>query len=326
MKKIITLLLSAMLCICAATTAISCGKQSDYNVEVIQYAPHESLDAANKGFCDALEEWAKSENKTISFKQSGASGEASNILTAVNVAIANNPDAILAIATPVAVSLAGATSDIPVLYTAVTDPNADSSKLTGRSNVYGTSDMQPVDQQIDLIKDLLPSVNKIAFVFSSEEPNSRTQVELAKQECDILGISYEEKTVTDVNSIQPTIQSISSDVDAIYIPTDNTLAANMGVVATANTKKLPIVTGAGSMLTADGVDVASATLAIDYYELGKQTAEIAIKILKGEKVSDEDRHQYYKGATTLEITDTAISDLGLSAERVQEIKNKYANK
>ena len=316
MKKILTIVLSLALVFASAFTLSACSENADYTIAVIQYARVDALDQANESFCARLKEWAEANGKTISFEQANTGGSMDNVASAVNASLAKSPDIILGIATPVAVALAGATSTVPVLYTAVTDP-ADA-KLTGRSNVFGTSDMQPVAAQIDLLKDLVPSAKKVAFLFSSEESNSRKQIDLAEAECDKLGLTYEEKTVTDVQSIRPTVTSISEDVDAVYIPTDNTIAANLGTVVSANSRNLPLIVGETGMLATGGW----ATLSLSYGELGKQTAEMAIKILTG-KTSELEAHQIYKGAMSLDITDAAKTALGITAERLAELKQKY---
>ena len=325
MKKIISMLLAIVMSFALITLLPSCGgggvdtEKGEYDVQIIQYARFDALDAANKGFRERLDEWGKENGKKFNFTEKSAGGEASNIMTAVNGAIASSPDFILTIATPVAIAAAGATSTIPVLYTAVTDPSAETSRLTGLDNVYGTSDMQPIAEQIDLIKDLKPTAKKVAFLFSAEEPNSRTQIEIAKRECDKIGLQYEEKTVTDVNAIQATVRSISEDVDAIYIPTDNTIAANIGAVVAANERNLPLVVGESGMISGGGW----ATLSISYEILGRQTADIVISLISGKTLTEEERHQIYKGAMALDISEQAISALGLTKEQVDNIKAKY---
>ena len=320
MKKLTALILTLALTFFAACSLSACNGTDDADkitVAVVQFGKFDALDQANKGFCDRLTEWADANGKKINFKQANAGGEVGNVSTAVEGVLAGGPDVLLAIATPVAVAAAAATDSVPVLYTAVTDPNE--SGLKGISNVYGTSDMQPVAKQIDLLKDLVPAAKKIAFLFSSEETNSRTQIDLAKAECDKLGLTYEEKTVTDVNSITTAVESISSDVDAIYIPTDNTIALNLGAVTSANSRNLPIVVGESGMVASGGW----ATLSLSYELLGRQTAEIAVKILEGKSLSDAERHLSYDGAMTLDISDEAKVALSLTDDEVNAIAKKY---
>ncbi|MBR1868253.1 MAG: ABC transporter substrate-binding protein [Clostridia bacterium] len=317
MKKLISLFSALLVGITLFLLPSSCAPKADITVAVIQYGRFDALDNANRGFCDKLGDWAQKNGKTINFVQSNAGGESGNVAPTVNGALAYDPDLILAIATPVAVAAAGATSSVPVLYTAVTDPKEVA--LTGRNNIYGSSDMQPVAKQIDLIKDLIPSAEKVAFIFSSEEPNSRTQIDIAEEECRAIGLNFEEKSITDVNSIAAVVNSVSPDADAIYIPTDNTLSANLGTVVSANSRNLPIIVGESGMLSNGGW----ATLSLDYYSLGVQTAEIAIKLLSDENIAEADRHQLFRGAMTFEITDEAKKALGLSDESVSALGEKY---
>ena len=192
-------------------------------------------------------------------------------------------DLILAIATPAAQAVANMTKDIPILVTAVTDPAA--AKLVADNdapggNVTGTSDLTPVDAQIELLSQITPNLKTVGLLYCSSEQNSVFQMDIAKKKLESMGLKYIDATVTSANEIQQVVQSLIGKVEAIYTPTDNMIAAGMATVAlVAEPAKIPVVCGEGGMTMLGG----TATYAISYYELGKLTATQAITILKGEK-------------------------------------------
>lgn len=251
-------------------------------IGIIQLVEHSALDQANKGFVDGLKEAGYEDGKNISIDYQNAQGEQANCITISQKFINDRIDLILAIATPAAQAVANLTKDIPILVTAVTDP-ADSklvadNKLPG-GNVTGTSDLTPVKEQMDLLMRLIPSAKKIGFLYSSSEQNSKFQIDIAKSKADELGLLYVDATITNPNDIQQVVQSLVGKVDVIYVPTDNMVSAGMAnVIAITEPAKIPVICGEAAMLSAGGL----ATYGIDYYELGKLTANQAVKILKGE--------------------------------------------
>lgn len=253
-----------------------------YNVGIIQLSPHTALDASNKGFCDAL----AASGLNVNIDQQNAQGDQSACQTIATKLVGDKNDLILAIATPAAQAVAGATTDIPVLATAVTDfveaglVNAADAPGT---NVTGTSDLTPVKEQMDLLVKLLPEAKKVGILYCSAEVNSSIQADLAKEACAALGLSTEVFTVSSSNEIQTVVESMVGKVDVIYAPTDNTIANSMstvGMVATDN--KLPVICGESGMVTNGGL----ATYGIDYYQLGYMVGEMAVSILKGEATPD----------------------------------------
>ena len=186
---------------------------------------------------------------------------------------------ILAIATPAAQAVAGATSEIPILVTAVTDPAdaglVESNEVPG-GNVSGTSDLTPVKEQIDLLKKILPDAKKVGILYCSAESNSVFQADMAQAACADAGLESEVFTVSSSNEIQQVVESMVGKVDAIYAPTDNTIAAGMATVGmVANDNGLPVICGEAGMVEAGGL----ATYGIDYYQLGYMAGEQAIEIL-----------------------------------------------
>lgn len=249
----------------------------EISVGVAQFVEHPSLDAAREGFVSALEEGGYTEGDNLTLDVQNASGDqatATNI--ASNFASADN-DLILGIATPTAQSLAQAVTDKPVLFTAVTDPVdaglVDSMDAPG-ANITGTTDMNPVDEQIKLIKQFDPDAKSVGIIYSSGETNSQVQVEEAKKAAEAEGLSVEEKTVTTTAEVAQAAESF--DTDSIYVPTDNKVVAGLeAVVGAAESKKIPLIVGEGDSVDRGGL----ATQGISYEELGKQTGEMALRIL-----------------------------------------------
>lgn len=252
------------------------------NIGVIQYMEHSALDAAREGFISALKDNGYVDGEKIALDLQNAQGDQSNLATISDRFVSNKVDLVLAIATPAAQSIAGKTTEIPVLATAVTDFEAAklvSSKTAPGGNVSGTTDMNPIKEQIDLLVKLAPGAKKVGVMYTSSEDNSILQAKLAKEAIEKLGLTYVEATVTNSNDVQQVTQSIVTKCDAIYIPTDNTFASAMPVVSgVTNKAKIPVICGESGMVDKGGL----ATLGINYKDLGYQTGLMAVKILKGE--------------------------------------------
>ena len=257
------------------TTAEAAEGETVYNIGVLQFVQHDALDASNEGFFQALED------KGIKYKadQQNAAGEASACQTIAQTLVDNKNDLIFSIATPAAQAVAGLTSDIPIVVTAVTDPAGselcESNEAPG-TNVTGTSDLTPIKEQMDLLKQILPEAKKVGILFCSAESNSEIQAAMAREALDALGIEHEDYVVSSSNEIQSVVESAIGKVDALYAPTDNVIAAAMstvGMIATEN--KIPVICGEQGMVGAGGL----ATYGIDYFELGYKAGEMAADIL-----------------------------------------------
>ena len=286
MKKLISLVLAAVM----ALSLVACGsgskdKDTDtgdktYKVGVVQLVQHEDLDAATKGFTDALKE-ALGDKVEVEVKN--ASGDSNNCSTIVNGFISDKVDLIMANATPALQAAASATSTIPILGTSVTDyaTALEISDWTGTvgGNISGTSDLAPLDKQAAMLQELFPNAKKVGMLFCSSEPNSKYQVDEVTKLLSAAGITCTEYTFTDSNDVSSVTQKACDDSDVLYIPTDNTAASNTeaiaNVVLAAGT---PVIAGEAGICKGCGV----ATLSIDYYELGKITGQMAAKILTGE--------------------------------------------
>ena len=286
MKKLISLVLAAVM----ALSLVACGsgskdKDTDtgdktYKVGVVQLVQHEALDAATKGFTDALKE-ALGDKVEVEVKN--ASGDSNNCSTIVNGFISDKVDLIMANATPALQAAASATSTNPILGTSVTDyatalEIADWTGTVG-GNISGTSDLAPLDKQAAMLQELFPNAKKVGMLFCSSEPNSKYQVDEVTKLLSAAGITCTEYTFTDSNDVSSVTQKACDDSDVLYIPTDNTAASNTeaiaNVVLAAGT---PVIAGEAGICRGCG----AATLSIDYYELGKITGQMAAKILTGE--------------------------------------------
>ncbi|HJB24101.1 MAG TPA: ABC transporter substrate-binding protein [Candidatus Jeotgalibaca pullicola] len=264
------------------STASSTGgndTKESLSIGILQLMDHESLNASRKGFVDVLEEagYAEGENLTIDYQN--AQGDQANLQT-MSERLSGNNDLILAIATPAAQSLANIEKDIPILFTAVTDPVdaglVESLDAPG-ANITGTTDAGPIAEQVELLLSVAPEAENIGIIYNSSEPNSVIQAEQAGSILEVKGKNVITKTVSSTNDVQQVMESLAQDVEGIYIPTDNTLASTMATVAqVAINYSLPVVAASTEQVLAGGL----ATYGINYYELGRQTGEMALEILE----------------------------------------------
>lgn len=290
MKKFSVLLLAFGLMLTGCSSNDSTSKTTEpkdlaeAKIGVIQLAQHPALDKAYEGFKDTLiEAGVKEEN--INFKN--ASGDASNCQTIAETLVNDQNDLIYAVATPALQAVANKTQDIPIVGSAVTNFEiagvVESNDKPG-TNVTGASDLNPVKEQMELLKQLVPNAKKIAVFYCNAEANSVYQGELAVKAAKDLGIEAIVETVADSNEIQSKAESFIGKYDAVYIPTDNLLAEYMSTATNVfNDNGLPSIVGENGMCENGGL----ATLSLDYYNVGKKAGEQALAILKGESVPQD---------------------------------------
>ena len=281
--------LAAGLMLTLALGVMGCGgdkkeapkKAEKVNVGIVQLVEHAALDAANKGFVEGLASKGYKEGQNIAYDRQNAQADQSNLQNIAHRFVNNKVNLICAIATPAAQTVANVTSDIPIVATAVTDYKTaklvkDNAKPG--TNVTGTTDMNPVEQQLDLLLKLVPNAKSVGTIYCSSEVNSQLQIEILKKAAAAKGVTVKEATVSNVNDIQQAARSLVGKVQAIYVPTDNVLASAMPtLVSVTEEAKLPVICGEGGMVKAGGV----ATLGVDYYKLGFQAGEMAADILSG---------------------------------------------
>src|SRR5690606_15264236 len=251
-------------------------------VGITQIVEHPSLDQARQGFIDRLGELGYVEGVDIVYDIQSAQGDLATAQTIARKFQADGVDLILAIATPTAQAAAHIVKDIPILITAVTDPvAADLVQSTERpgTNVTGTSDLTPVREQLELLKEIVPQARRVGVVYNAGEVNSVVQVELARQAAVSLGFTLVEATAANSSEVLQAAQSLQGRVDAIYVPTDNTVVSALeSVILVAERARLPLIAGEADSVAKGAL----ATLGIDYYKLGRQTADIAHRVLQGE--------------------------------------------
>lgn len=281
--------LAAGLMLTLALGVLGCGgdkkdaakKDAKVNVGIVQLVEHAALDAANKGFVEGLASKGYKEGQNIAFDRQNAQADQSNLQNIAHRFVNNKVNLICAIATPAAQTVANVTSDIPIVATAVTDYKTaklvkDNAKPG--TNVTGTSDMNPVKEQLDLLLKIVPNAKAVGVIYCSSEVNSQLQTDILKKAAADKGIAIKEATVSNVNDIQQAARSLVGNVDAIYVPTDNVLASAMPTLSTVTEEaKLPVICGEGGEVKAGGL----ATLGVDYYKLGFQAGEMAADILSG---------------------------------------------
>jgi putative ABC transport system substrate-binding protein len=292
-----------------ASDSSATTSDTTYNIGICQLVEHPALDAATQGFQDALTEKL---GDSVTFDVQNAQGEQPNATTIVNNFVSNNVDLILANATLSLQCAAAATSDIPILGTSITDYATaleidDWTGTTGR-NISGTSDLAPIDEQEAMLKELFPDAKTVGILFASSEANSRYQANLFEAALDADGIAYKEYTASDSNDITAVVQTAVSEVDVIYIPTDNTMADNTETINNiALPAGIPIIAGEEGICSGCGV----ATLSISYYDIGYKSGEMAYEILvNGADVSTMEIE--YAPNITKEYNPTICEQLGIT--------------
>lgn len=280
--KFRSMLLASLAAAAIATTA----QAKDVTVAVTAIVEHPALDAARDGVKDALAEAGYKEGENLKFIYQSAQGNPATVAQIARQFVGEGPDVIVPISTPSALAVVSATRDIPVVFTAVSDPVGaqlvkDLKKPGG--NVTGLSDMSPVVEHIKLIKEVMPNIKKLGYLYNSGETNSVSLLAALKEAAAAEGIEIVESAATKSAEVQGAARALVGRADAMYLPTDNTIVSALeSAVGVAEESKLPL-------FTADTDSVkrgALAALGFNYYDVGKQTGAIVVKILKGEKPGD----------------------------------------
>ena len=278
MKKILAVVLAVLLL--ASMTACAGSGSGKYTVGICQLVQHDALDAATKGFRDALTEAL---GDKVVFDEQKASGEPANCTTIVNKFVSSKVDLIMANATPALQAAKEATDKIPILGTSVTD-YASALGIEGwtgtvGTNISGTSDLAPLSEQAAMIPELCPDAKTVGIVYCSAEANSQYQVDVITGYLTEMGLTVTPYAFTDTNDVASVTQTACDNSDVLYIPTDNTAASNTEAIANVVLpSKVPVFAGESGICAGCGV----ATLSISYYDLGYATGKMAAKVLTGE--------------------------------------------
>ena len=272
------------------------GDDKTYKIGVLQLTEHPALDAANDGIVAALDD----SGIKYEIDQQNAQNDQSACATIASKLVGDGDDLIFVIATPAAQAVAAATQDIPIVGTAITDYAASGLVADNDApggNLTGSSDMNPVDEQIAMLQKVLPDAKHVGMLYCTAEANSVIQVEMAEAACDAAGLTHDRYTVSSSNEVQSVVESMVGKVDAAYAPTDNTIAAAAAQIGQiAKEGKLPIVAGEENMCSQMGI----CTLSIDYEELGRMAGKMGVEILtEGKKPTDMSIQ--HEDATTLKV-------------------------
>ena len=313
MKMTATMMVAAMaLTACGGSEAPAdeAASGETYTVGIIQQLEHPALDAATQGFQDKLTELLGEEN--VVFDYQNAQGEQTNCTTIATKFVSNDVDLIMANATTALQSAAAATGDIPIVGTSVTDyvtaGVVDSNEAPGK-NVTGASDLAPIDEQIAMLLDLVPDVQKVGIVYCSAEPNSIYQSKLAQAELDKANVAWAEYTAADSNEVQSVVTKAVSECDVLYVPTDNTMANNTEIIKNvAVPAGVPVIAGEEGICSGCGV----ATLSISYYDLGVKAAEMAYDILVNGANPAEMPIEYVSDGITEKYNPEIVEALGMA--------------
>ena len=297
MKKILTLVLALVMLLSLA----ACGSKTEpagseaaapadktFTIGICQIVQHEALDAATKGFKDVLNETFGEGN--VIFDEQNAAGDPTTCATICDGFVTEGVDLILANATPALQAAATATDSIPVLGTSVTDyrealklGDSFDGKVIG-TNVSGTSDCAPLEEQAAMITELCPDAKTVGILYCSAEANSIYQANVVTAELEKAGLTVKAFTFADSNDVASVTQSACDECDVLYIPTDNVAAScTEAINNVAQPAGVPIIAGEENLCKGCGVG----TLSINYYELGRATGEMAVQILTGEKLVSE---------------------------------------
>ncbi|HEM5029167.1 TPA: ABC transporter substrate-binding protein [Streptococcus suis] len=314
-KKLATISVASMgLLTLAACSSSSEQASSDVvKVGVLQYMEHESLTAAREGFVAELEANGYKEGEKLVLDYQNAQGDQANLQTISEQLIDGN-DIVLAIATPSAQSLATVSTETPIVFTAVTDPlSADLVESIEKPGglLTGTSDQAPIDKQVELLGQAVPDAKTVGILYTTSERNSEVQVEQAKDLLEKAGYKVVVKGITSSNEVQDATTSLMKDVDALFIPTDNTVASTMTMIGELSVEhKVPVIGGSTDMVDEGGL----LTYGTNYEALGRQTAKMAIKIIEGANVSETAVE--YPETVSLHVNEEMAQKLGIDTSKL----------
>ena len=287
-----------------------CGEdkkaEAPKTIGIVQLVEHDALDAANRGITDALKE----RGVTMEIDRQNAQADQSNLRNIAQRFVSHNYPLIFAIATPAAQTVANATSTTPIVATAVTDFAVaklvkDNNKPG--TNVTGSSDMNPIAAQTELLLKLVPNAKTVGTIYNSSEINSQLQIDILRKELEKHGVALAEATISSVNDIQQAAQSLVGKVDVMYVPTDNVVASSMPTLyRVTQAAKLAVVAGEAGMVRSG----ATATVAVDYYNLGKIAGNMGADILEG-KAKPQDMPIRYQTEFKVVLNELVVKELGL---------------
>ncbi len=284
-KQILATVLSTAMVAGLCVVPVSAEEKEVYTVGICQLVQHEALDAATQGFIDALTEAMGDQVEILEVQN--AQGDSNTCSTIVNDFVSKDVDLILANATPALQAAAAITGDIPILGTSVTEYGValgiDDFDGTVGTNISGTSDLAPLDQQAAMLNELFPDAVNVGLLYCSAEANSQYQVDTVQAALEELGYTCKQYAFSDSNDLSSVTTTAADESDVIYVPTDNTVASNTEIINNiCLPAEVPVIAGEEGICAGCGV----ATLSISYYDLGVATGKMAARILAdGEDIS-----------------------------------------
>ncbi|WP_205015712.1 ABC transporter substrate-binding protein [Streptococcus porcinus] len=280
-KLIVLTLASLLLVACRSPGGNRHTSKQTVTVGILQYMEHDSLTAARKGFEAELKKEGYTQGKNLKIVYQNAQGDQANLQT-ISEQLLQKSDLVLAIATPAAQALATASTDTPIVFTAVTDPlSADLVKSLKKPGglITGTSDQAPIGKQVALLKEALPKAREVGILYTSSERNSEVQVKEAEKELKKAGYRVSKKGISSSNEMQDATNSLMRTADALFVPTDNTVASTMSMIGQLSVEhQVPVIGGSTDMVDAGGL----LTYGTNYSQLGRQVGRQAVTILKGQ--------------------------------------------
>ncbi|NGQ95847.1 ABC transporter substrate-binding protein [Brevibacillus sp. SYP-B805] len=317
LSMIVTLSVFAMLAGCggnapsqSAPAAAPGQEAKTVKLGLTQFVEHPALDSVRKGILDALAEKGYQEGKNLQVDYQNAHGDMNNTVSIAQKFAGDKDDMVIAIATPSAQAVAKTIADVPVVFSTVTDPISAqlvSSLEKPDKNITGTSDKLSMEQQLTLIKKFLPNLKKLGVLYTTSEVNAEVQVKEMETAAAAQGVEVVKSGITNLSEVQLGAEALVGKAEAIFIPIDNTVvSAFEGVLGAAEKAKIPVF--------ASDIDTvkrgAVATYGIDYYKMGRQTGEMAARILDGQKIADNPVE--VSKETDLYINEKAAAAFGLS--------------
>lgn len=315
MKTVLGMGLAAAILVGCTSNSSSTASSDAKHIGILQYVEHESLTASREGFVNELEKEGYKDGDNIIIDYQNAQGDQAN-LQSISESLLQDNEVVLGIATPAAQSLVNLASDQAILFTAVTDPI--SAKLIDTMEqpnglATGTSDMSPIDKQVELLQKVMPDVKKVGIMYTTSERNSEVQVDEAKKAFKKAGIETVVKGISSTNDVQDTAKNLFDQAEVLFVPTDNTVASSVTLLTELSKEvKKPVVGGSADMVPAGVLFSYGA----DYEALGRQTAKQAIKILEGEKAADVAAE--YPEALSVVVNDDMAKELGIDISSIKE--------
>ncbi|MFF0825351.1 ABC transporter substrate binding protein [Brevibacillus sp. NPDC003359] len=320
MRRAVSMVLTALLAFSLAAcgnetggkteTAATTGQGQTVKLGLTQFVEHPALDAIHKGVLDGLKDAGYEEGKNLEVDSQNAHGDMNNTVSIAQKYAGDKKDIVVAIATPSAQAAAKAIADNPVIFSSVTDPL--SAQLVGSlekpdKNVTGTSDKVSMEQQLKLVKAFLPELKKLGVIYTTSEINSEVQVKELEDAAQKEGVEIIKAGISQLSEVQLAAQGLTSKADAIIIPIDNTVVSSFeAVLGAAEENKIPVFASDTDTVKRGAV----ATYGIDYYQIGKQTGDMAARILKGHSVADTPVE--ISKQADLYINETAAAKFGLT--------------